>query len=209
MTTLVIAPRFDPTGTVRVEIDADRREVVVTDEGEVYRYVLDEHEPQHLGWALQGDPRPTTQATVGEVVSRCLRDWDAEQIVAQITLAAAVRADQREGDWAVAAARLRRQVHAARRLRRVPARIFQKWWVYLADERRPDDCRLSEHVAALRAGYVRANGDADTARLLRRMGIADNAVTRCGVRSRSSHVNYETALTLCRALGRDPVDLGL
>ena len=209
MTTLVIAPRFDPTGTVRVEIDADRREVVVTDEGEVYRYVLDEHEPERLGWALRGCPRPTTQATVGEVVSRCLRDWDAEQIVAEITLAAAVRAEQREGDWAVAAARLRRQVHAARRLRRVPARIFQKWWVYLADERRPDDCRLSEHVAALRAGYVRANGDADTARLLRRMGIADNAVNRCGVRSRSSHVNYETALTLCRALGRDPVDLGL
>ena len=209
MTTLVIAPRFDPTGTVRVEIDADRREVVVTDEGEVYRYVLDEHEPERLGWALRDDPRPTSQATVGEVVSRCLRDWDVEQIVAEITLAAAVRAEQREGDWAVAAARLRRQVHAARRLRRVPARIFQKWWVYLADERRPDDCRLSENIAARRAGYVRANGDADTARLLRRMGIADNAVTRCGVRSRSSHVNYETALTLCRALGRDPVDLGL
>lgn len=209
MTTLVIAPRFDPTGTVRVEIDADRREVVVTDEGEVYRYVLDEHEPQRLGWALQGDRPPTAQATVGDVVSRCLRDWDVEQIVAQITLAAAVRAEQREGDWAVAAARLRRQVQAARRLRRVPARLFQKWWVYLADERRPDDCRLSEHVAALRAGYVRANGDPDTARLLRRLGIADNAVNRCGVRSRSSQVNYETALTLCRALGRDPVDLGL
>ena len=32
---------------------------------------------------IVGDPQPTTQATVGEVVSRCLRDWDAEQIVAQ------------------------------------------------------------------------------------------------------------------------------
>ena len=209
MTTLVIAPRFDPTGTVCVEIDADRLEVVVTDDGEVFRYVLDEHEPERLGWTLHEDRSPATRVTVGEVVNRCLRDWDAEQAVAELTLAAAARVERRSEEWADAAARLRRQVHAARRLRRLPARIFQKWWLYLADERRPEDCRLSEHVAALRAGYVRANGDADTARLLRRLGIADNAVTRCGVRSRSSHVNYETALTLCRALGRDPVDLGL
>lgn len=209
MTTLVIAPRFDPTGTVRVEIDADRGDVVVTDEGEVYRYVLAEHDPERLGWALRHDGCREAIATVGEVVSRCLRDWDAEQAIAGLTLAAAARAERRGEEWADAAARLRRQVQAARRLRRVPARIFQKWWVHLADERRPEDCRLSEQVAALRAGYVTARGDPDTARLMRRLGIADNAVSRCGVRSRSSHVNYETALLLCRALGRDPVDLGL
>lgn len=208
MTTLVIAPRFDPTGTVCVEIDADLREVVVTDEGEVFRYVLAEHEPDRLGWMLRDDGGPAP-VRVADVVNRCLRDWDAEQAVAELTLAAARRAEERGGDWTQPAARLRRQVHAARRLRRLPARLFQKWWVYLADERRPAECRLSEHVAARRAGYVRANGDADTARLLRRLGIADNAVDRCGVRSRCSHVNYETALTLCRALGRDPVDLGL
>lgn len=209
MTTLVIAPRFDPTGTVRVEIDADHREVVVTDEGEVFRYALAEHDPERLGWALRHGGCREAVASVGDVVSRCLRDWDAEQAIAELTLAAAARAEQRGEEWADAAARLRRQVRAARRLRRVPARIFQKWWVHLADEGRPEDCRLSEQVAALRAGYVTARGDPDTARLMRRLGIADNAVSRCGVRSRSSHVNYETALLLCRALGRDPVDLGL
>ena len=209
MTTLVIAPRFDPTGTVRVEIDADRREVVVIDDGEVFRYVLVESEPECLGWALDHCGRPVMPATVGEVVNRCLRDWDAEQAVAELTLAAAARAEQRGEDWPEAATRLRRQVHAARRLRRLPARIFQKWWIYLADERRPEGCRLNEHVAAVRAGYLTAAGDPDTARLFRRLGIADNAVSRCGARSRSSHVNYETALALCRALDRDPVDLGL
>lgn len=208
MTTLVIAPRFDPTGTVRVEIDAARREVVVTDEGEVFRYVLAEREPDRLGWVLRHGRR-ACPARVADVVNRCLRDWDAEQAIAELTLAAAKRAEQRGGAWSAPAGRLRRQVQAARRLRRLPTRIFQKWWIYLADERRPAECRLSEHVAALRAGYVRANGDADTARLLRRLGIADSAVSCCGARSRSSHVNYETALTLCRALGRDPVDLGL
>ena len=208
MTTVVIAPRFDPTGTVRVEIDSDLREVVVTDEGVLFRYVLAEREPDRLGWTLHHCGKATS-VRVADVVNRCLRDWDAEQAVAELTLAAADRADARGAAWLEPATRLRRQVDAARHLRRLPARIFQKWWVYLADERRPEDCRLSERVAALRAGYVRANGDADTARLLRRLGIADNAVDRCGVRSRSSHVNYETALTLCRALGRDPVDLGL
>jgi hypothetical protein len=206
---VVIAPRFDPTGTVCVEIDAARREVVVTDDGEVFRYVLDERSAERLGWSRRDRGRRAVPATVGEIVNRCLRDWEAEQAVAELTLAAAVRAERRGEDWAEAAARLRRQLQAARRLRRLPARIFQKWWVYLADERRPEGGRLTEPVAALRAGYLTADGDPDTARLLRRLGIADSARSRCGVCSRSTHVNYETALALCRALGRDPVELGL
>jgi hypothetical protein len=100
-------------------------------------------------------------------------------------------------------------VRAARRLRRLPARIFQKWWVYLADEGRPESRRLSEPVAASRAGYLTAEGDPDTARLRRRLGLADCGRGACGVRLRSTDVNYETALALCRALGRDPVELGL
>src|SRR4051812_50093077 len=78
MTTLVIAPRFDPTGTVRVEIDADLREVVVTDEGEFFRYVLAEREPDRLGWMLHHGGK-STSVRVADVVNRCLRDWDAEQ----------------------------------------------------------------------------------------------------------------------------------
>jgi hypothetical protein len=53
------------------------------------------------------------------------------------------------------------------------------------------------------------DGRADTVRLLRRLGLAEGSDGRTGARGRSRFVNYQTGLALCRALDRDPVELGL
>src|SRR5215216_5115848 len=47
---LRIRPLWDPTGTVSLEIDEERRELVVSAEGERLRFVLREDRPERLGW---------------------------------------------------------------------------------------------------------------------------------------------------------------
>jgi hypothetical protein len=200
---LEIRPTWDPTGTLRVCVDRDRRELVVSVDGQRIEFILQAEQPDHLGW-LQWTP-PCRPVSVGEVVAHCLREWDAEQAVLEMTEQAA-RDAARSGDgWWRAATRLRAQARSARNSQRLAVLPFQLLWHDLA---RRKSGHLTASTAALRAGFRTPDGRGDTSRFERRLGI--RPVGSGGRRAtHNSSVNYETGLTLCRALGRDPVELGL
>jgi hypothetical protein len=145
---------------------------------------------------------PRRRVPVGEVVAHCLREWDAEQEVLAITARAVREAARRGRAWRPAAKRLRAQADSARRSRRLAVLPFQLLWRELT----PGE--VSASTAARRAGFRMADGRADMARLERRLGLKP-----CrhgdGRGSRNSRVNYDTGVALCRALGRDPAELGL
>jgi hypothetical protein len=115
---------------------------------------------------------------------------------------------ERGDAWRAPRLKLRRQIRTARRWGRQSVLPFQKWWTHLAGEQRAAEARLSAALAAERAGY-RRNGRADTGRLLRGLGLADRLDGQTGRWGRNRFVDYETGLALCRALDRDPVELGL
>jgi hypothetical protein len=201
--TLEIRPTWDPTGTLRVCVDRDGRELVLSINGERIEFILRAEEPEQLGW-LQWTP-PCRRVSVGEVVAHCLREWDAEQAVLEITEQAARDAARRGGSWWPAATRLRAQARSARNSQRLAVLPFQLLWHDLARRNRG---HLTTSTAALRAGFRTADGRGDTSRFERRLGLRPvGSGGSSAARNRS--VNYETGLTLCRALGRDPVELGL
>ena len=205
-----ITPSWDPTGTVSLRIDPARGELTLFDDGEeATSFRLQRDRPERLGWWRREGVRARVRATVGEVVCHCLREWEAEQEVLAMTRAAISSVQAGGGDWREAAARLRSQCSEARRGRRLSTLPFQKLWSHLAGEDRPAEARLSVTLAAERAGYRMPDGRADTVRLLRRLGLAELLDGPRGVRVRNRFVNYETGLALCRALDRDPVELGL
>jgi hypothetical protein len=192
---------------VSLRLDARRGELAVLDDGmEATLFRLRRGRPERLGWWRRRADGGWVRASVGEVVCHCLRDWDTEETVLLLSRRAAERAIARGGDWCRAGRRLRDQCADARRSRRLLARPFQKLWRQLTEEA-PEAERLSKSVAAQRAGYGMRDGRVDTVRLERRLGLA--AQRRESEHRRSRFVNYETALALCRALGRDPVELGL
>src|SRR5918992_3456255 len=99
---LRIEPLWDPTGTVSVEVDDDRHELVVTAEGEELRFALREDRPERLGWVEQRREQGRgrrRRVAVGDVVCHCLREWDAEQEVLALSWRAAARALGRGGRW--------------------------------------------------------------------------------------------------------------
>ena len=114
--------------------------------------------------------RPDT-SSVGEVVCHCLREWEAEQQVLELSRRAARRALRRGGPWAGPGRRLGDQATAARRGRRVSTLPFQ---VLFAERSSPraHEAPLSATLAARRIGYEAAGGRCDTQRLLRRLGLA-------------------------------------
>jgi hypothetical protein len=69
---LRIKPLWDPTGSVSVEFDEERRELVVRTGGELLRFVLSEERPDRLGWVecrtAHGAVR-RRRVAVGEVVA--------------------------------------------------------------------------------------------------------------------------------------------
>lgn len=200
-----ITPSWDPTGTVSLRMDPARGELAVLDDGqETTRFRLRRDRPGRLGWWRREAGRAWMRASVCEVVCHCLREWEAEEEVLAMTRAAVSAAHAAGGDWRAAAAWLRKQCSAARRGRRLSTLPFQKWWCHLAGEE-----RLSVALAAERAGYRMPDGRADTVRLMRRLGLAEVLDGPSGERVRNRFVNYETGLALCRALDRDPVELGL
>jgi hypothetical protein len=206
---LAITPSWDPTGTVSLRIDPHRAELTVVDVGEATIYRLRRDRPERLGWWRVEGGRARVRATVGEVICHCLREWEAEQEVLAMSRAAVAAARAAGGEWCKAAEALRTQCAAARRGGRVSVLPFQKLWRHLAGEQRAPEERLSESIAAERAGFWMADGRVDTERLMRRLGPSARLDGHSGRRIRNRFVNYETGLVLCRALDRDPVELGL
>jgi hypothetical protein len=204
----VITPSWDPTGTVRLRIDHRRGELTVLDEGEATSFRLRRDRPERLGW-WRREGRSWVRTSVSEVVCHCLREWEVEQEVLAMSRAAVAAARAAGGEWCKAAEALRTQCAAARRNGRVSVLPFQKLWRHLAGEHRPPGERLSESIAAERAGFRMADGRVDTERLMRRLGLSARLDGHSGRRIRNRFVNYETGLVLCRALDRDPVELGL
>ena len=201
--TLEIRPTWDPTGTLRLCVDRDRRELTLSVDGQRIEFILQAEEPNQLGW-LRWTP-PCGLVPVGEVVAHCLREWDAEQAVLEMTERTARDAARRGGPWWPAATRLRAQARAARSSRRLAVLPFQLLWHDLA---RRKSGRLTASTAALRAGFRTPDGRGDTSRFERRLGLRPVGSGSRGATHNTS-VNYETGVTLCRALGRDPVELGL
>jgi hypothetical protein len=198
--TVEARPTWDPTGTLRVSVDSELRELVVSVDGERIEFALRTERPERLGWVRRTPPR--RRVAVGEVVAHCLRDWYAEQEVLAITEQAAREAARRGGSWWRAAGRLRDQNQAARRSQRLAVLPFQLLWRELAQRKGES---LTASTAARRAGFL-SGGRGDTSRFERRLGLRP---TGGGSANRNTTVNYETGLTLCRALDRDPVELGL
>lgn len=204
---LEISPNWDPNGTLSVRVDRERGELCVHDDDEeVMRFALCERRAERLGWYRRA-PGRARRVAVAEVLAHCLRAWDAEQEVLHITRAAADRAARRGGAWQQPARRLRAQAASARRAQRVATLPFRRWWQHASDQRRLGERALSLSQVALRAGYVSADGRADVTRLQRRLGLA--AHRSAGRPAINAFVTHDTALTLCRALERDPVELGL
>jgi hypothetical protein len=203
--TVEINPTWDRTGRLRVSVSEDPARLVVSDEtGPLCRYELRATRPDRLGWVQSSPGRG--RVTVADVLAHCLREWEAEQLVLELTERAARSAAERGPAWQAASARLRGQGRAARRSRRLAVLPFQ----LLFDQLSHDECEpepLSLSTAALRAGFRGPDGRADTSRLERRLGLRP-VPGRRGERLNRS-VNYDTGLALCRALGRDPVELGL
>jgi hypothetical protein len=80
--TLEIKPSWDRSETVSLRLCEERRELVVTADGEVGRYRLREDAPDRLGWVerrLERGRVRRRRVPVGEVVCACLREWEAEQ----------------------------------------------------------------------------------------------------------------------------------
>jgi hypothetical protein len=207
---LQIRPLWDPTGSVSVEVDEARRELVVTANGGRTQFVLRERQPGRLGWVEQAPGRRGARnvpVSVGDVVCHCLREWDAEQAVLALSERAAARATARGGQWEAAGRRVAGQVRAAPRRRRVstlPFRVLLEHRSGGAEAGAPTVARAAE-----RAAYLTATGRSDTQRLRRRSGLAQH---RDGHRDQPGwqrSVRYETGLALCRAVELDPVELGL
>ena len=207
--TLHITPSWDPTGTVSVRLDRERRELAVSGQREELRFVLCAESPERLGWheregAGGGVMR---RVAVNEVLCHCLGELEAEEAVLELSRLVARRAGARGGCWRGAGRRLRDQC-ATGPGRRISTLPFKTWWAYLSDPARAEGERLSESTAALRAGFRMGDGRPDTTRLLRRLGLVETQ-EESGRRERGRTVNHATGLALCRALDRDPVELGL
>jgi hypothetical protein len=150
--TVETSPTWDPTETLRVRVDSERRELVVTAGGERIAFALRGDRPDRLGWVRLTPPR--RRVAVGDVVAHCLRQWDAEQEVLAISIRAAEQASRRGGSWRPAAKRLRAQVCSARRSRRLAVLPFQVLWRELADSdarraRRHDPARAPARPQAV------------------------------------------------------------
>jgi hypothetical protein len=207
--TLEIKPSWDRSETVRLRLCEERRELVVTADGEESRYRLREGTPDRLGWVerrLERGRLRRRRVPVGEVVCACLREWEAEQRVIELSLAAAERARRRGGRWPAAAKRLAEQARSARRRSRVSTLPFQVLFRQLSDPGR--ERPLTSSLAAERVGYTAA-GRPDTSRLERRLGLRGQRDRRGGGARRQRFVGYRTGLELCRAIDLDPVELGL
>ncbi len=191
---LVVRPTCDPAGTLTLHLDSERGALVVDDDGERTRFSLCEG-GEEVGWVSDGHP-----VELREVIAHCLRDWSAEQAVLAMSKAAVARAGWDRG------CRLREQVRVAP-MARISVLPFQRWFVYLTS--RPGPERLCPAEAAARAGYIdRRRGRADTTRLYRRLGLATQHKGGLGATA-SQSVSEQTALALCRALDRDPAELGI
>lgn len=192
---LVVRPTCDPAGTLTLRLDSGRGRLVVDDGGERTRFSLCEG-GEEVGWVRDGHP-----VELREVLAHCLRDWSAEQAVLAMSKAAVARAGWDRG------CRLGEQVRVAPNARGVSVLPFQRWFVYLTS--RSGSERLCPAEAAARAGYIdRRRGRADTTRLYRRLGLATQHKGGRGPAEPSQFVSERTALALCRALDRDPAELG-
>ncbi|MCA1679268.1 MAG: hypothetical protein LC777_10150 [Actinobacteria bacterium] len=203
-----IKPLWDPTGTVSVEVDQDRRELVVRAGAQLIEFALGEERPERLGWverrAEDGRVR-SRHVSVGEVVCHCLREWEAEQQVLELSRRAARWARARGGPWVGPGRRLGDQATSTPRRQRVSTLPFQVLFAQrLSGQGGP---RLTATLAAQRMGYE-AGGRCDTQRLLRRIGLASHSDGH-GRTWRQRSVGYDTGVALCRAVEVDPVELGL
>jgi hypothetical protein len=205
---LEIKPGWDRSGTVSLRLCEEQRELVVTADGELTEYRLREDAPDRLGWVehRRGRGRERRRVPVGEVVCACLREWEVEQRVIDLSLAAAERARRQGGRWPAAAKRLAEQARSARRRSRVSTLPFKVLFRHLSDPGR--ERPLTSSLAAERVGYTAA-GRPDTSRLERRLGLAGQRDRRAGGARRQRFVGYRTGLELCRAIDLDPVELGL
>jgi hypothetical protein len=206
---LEIRPVWDRSETVTLRLCEERRELVVSAGGEPTRYRLREDAPDRLGWVerrLEQGLVRRRRVAVGDVACACLREWEVEQWVIELSLAVAARAHQRGGRWERAAKRLAGQAHAARRRESVSTLPFQVLFQHLSDPEREGP--LTPSLAAERIGYT-AGRRPDTSRLLRRLGLAEQRDGSARKPRRQRSVGYRTGLELCRAIDVDPVELGL
>jgi hypothetical protein len=206
---LEIKPTWDRGETVRLRLCEQRRELVVSAGGGRMQFVLREERPGRIHWVERTPGRRGARnvpVSVSDVVCHCLREWDAEQRVIELSLAVAARAQRRGERWERAARRLAGQARAARRRESVSTLPFQILFQHLSHPEREGP--LTPSLAAERIGY-HAGGRPDTSRLLRRLGLADQRDGTAHRTRRQRTVGYRTGLELCRAIDVDPVELGL
>ena len=206
--TVECRPIWDPSGSVSVRVDRARGELVLRGGGELWQFCLSQERPERLGWSersAQDGSVAHRAVSVGAVVCACLREWEAEEAVLELSRVAAAQARARGERWRAAARRLEAQVAAGRGGARVCALPFQVLFRHRSGESQEQP--LSVSAAAERVGYRTADGRPDTQRLRRRMGLAAHSDIH-GERCQRT-VGYRTGLALCQAIDVDPVELGL
>ncbi len=88
--TVEINPTWDRTGRLTVSVSEDPARLEVSEEtGSLCRYELRATRPDRLGW-VQSSPR-RGGVTVADVLAHCLREWEAEQLVLELTESAVMR----------------------------------------------------------------------------------------------------------------------
>lgn len=91
---------------------------------------------------------------------------------------------------------------------RVPLGPFQE-----AYHRLERSGEISAHALAMRLGWTRKYSDGsvrgDTTRVLRYLGLRHQTNGKSKRKTTRTHVNYETGVKFCRAMGLDPVDVGV
>jgi hypothetical protein len=179
--------------------------------GSERRFLLQRRHPADHGWTELAEGAPTSRVSVLQLADLLLRDTDAEDLIYALTeraideaalLREASTGREREA-WRNAARRLEGQLEAARARRRLPNERLRRR--FLALER---EDKLTAAEACRRLGYLTADGRADTTRLKRRLGLTPSTDRITGRPVLSTHLKYETAAAIARALDMAPADIG-
>jgi hypothetical protein len=122
---LEIRPAWDRSETVMLKLCDHRRELVVSAGGERMQFVLREARLGRIHWVERAPGRRGARnvpVSVGDVVCHCLREWDAEQRVIELSLAAADRTASGTASIAVPASGRCGRTSAGRRTGGAPRR---------------------------------------------------------------------------------------
>lgn len=181
-------------------------------EGEptVRRFLLERRHADLYGWQELHRDGSSTRITVIGLVDLLLRDLDAEDLVYELTEQALTEMHALRGasegaersKYSRSVDRLQGELRSAQGRKQLPVARLQRRFLELEG--------AGEVTAALicqKLGWL-ADDREDTTRLKRRLGLKSQTDRRTGQPVYSTHVHYDVAVRLARALDLAPADIG-